>query len=109
MLGLKLNHMLVKGAYGVCLTKCGELGLWAKRPFPTIVLFHNDFSPSGEQPEQRILAHKLQQPTAGYVAIFHKYCCRGYYNKFDSMKSLNHWGYIADVSQWQDMGIWSMD
>ena len=25
----------------------------------SIVLFHNDFSPSGEQPEQRILAHNL--------------------------------------------------
>ena len=24
-----------------------------------IVLFHNDFSPSGEQPEQRLLSHKL--------------------------------------------------
>ena len=24
-----------------------------------IVLFHNDFSPNGEQPEQRILAYKL--------------------------------------------------
>ena len=25
----------------------------------SVVLFHNDFSPSGEQPEQGILAHKL--------------------------------------------------
>ena len=24
-----------------------------------LVLFHNDFYPSGEQPKQRLLAHKL--------------------------------------------------
>ena len=27
-------------------------------------------SPSGEQPEQRILAHKSEQPTAGCIANF---------------------------------------
>ena len=40
-------------------------------------LSHNDavgdFSLSGEQPEQHFSAHKLQQPTAGCIAIFHKY------------------------------------
>ena len=29
-----------------------------QEPF-IIVLFHNDISPSGEQPKQRILSHKL--------------------------------------------------
>ena len=35
-----------------------------------IDLSHNDFSPSGEQLEQSILAHKLKQPTAICIAIF---------------------------------------
>ena len=34
-------------------------------------MFHNDFPPSGGQPK----AHKLQQPTTGYVAKFLKYYC----------------------------------
>ena len=46
-------------------------------------------SPSGEQPEQRVLAHTLWQPTSGYITIFHKYCCScktwGYKNKFDEI------------------------
>ena len=41
----------------------------------SIVPFHKDISPSGERPEQRILAYELQQPTAGCIAIFHKYSC----------------------------------
>ena len=28
-----------------------------------------------EQPEQFILSHKSEQPTAGCIAIFRKYCC----------------------------------
>ena len=40
-----------------------------------IIVSHNDFFPNDEQPEQRILAPKLQQPTAGCTAILHKYCC----------------------------------
>ena len=32
------------------------------------------FSPSGEQPEHRILAHELWQLTAGCIEISHKYC-----------------------------------
>ena len=39
-----------------------------------IVLFHNSFSPRDDQPEQRILAYKTEQPTAGFIAIFPKYC-----------------------------------
>ena len=63
----------------------------------TIVLFHTEFSPSGEQPAQHILAHKLKQPTASCTAIFHKYCC--YTKRGAIMTNLtlqNHWGYIAD-------------
>ena len=43
--------------------------------FIRIVHFHNYFSPSGEQLKQRILANKSEQPTAGCIAIFHKYGC----------------------------------
>ena len=46
-----------------------------KLPYSTKVLFHNNFCPSGEQPEHRKLAHELWQPTVGCIAIFHKYCC----------------------------------
>ena len=57
-----------------------------------IDLFHNNFSPSGEQPEHHKLAHQLWQSTAGCIAIFHKYSCHtkrgGYYKTFDSTKSL---------------------
>ena len=49
----------------------GEIALSG---FVQIVLFHNYFSPSGEQPEQCISAHKSEQPTAGCIAISHKYC-----------------------------------
>ena len=48
-------------------------------PHGPIVLFHNHFSPSGEQPEQR---------TAGCIAMFRKYCRNTKYNKIDSMKYL---------------------
>ena len=40
-----------------------------------IVQFHNSFSPSGEQPKQRILAYKSEQLNAGCITLFHKYCC----------------------------------
>ena len=72
------------------------------------MLFHNDFSPSGE-PEPRILPHKLLQPIAGCIAIFHKYCCytkRGGIITNLTAKSL---GYNTDVSNYHNTGIWSMD
>ena len=50
-----------------------------------IVLFHNYFSSSGEQPEQRILAHESEQPSAGCIAIYKTW---GYHKKFEFMKSL---------------------
>ena len=56
-----------------------------------IVLFHNYFSPSGEQPKQQIVAYKSEQPSASCIAICHNIAAIkawGYYNKFDSMKTL---------------------
>ena len=41
----------------------------------TIVPFHKDISPGDEQFEHHKLDHELQQPTGGYIAIFHKYYC----------------------------------
>ena len=72
-----------------------------------IVLFHNDFPPSGEQPEHCILVHEFWQPTAGCMAIFHKYCC---YTKHGGVSTnLTHWGYVTDVSKYNNAGIWSMN
>ena len=52
----------------VALKDCPRVPHWR-------VLFHNIFTPSGEQPEQRILAYTSEQPTVGCIAIYHKYCC----------------------------------
>ena len=41
----------------------------------TIILFHNEFSPSSEQLEKRVSAHTLWQPTFVCIAIIYKYCC----------------------------------
>ena len=57
--------------------------LWSRRrgkafpAFPAhaqsaIIPFHKDSSPSGEQLEHSKLAHELQQPTVGCIAIFKK-------------------------------------
>ena len=74
----------------------------------SIDLFHNNFSPSGKQPEPHKLAHELSQPTACCIAIFHKYYGFkknvGYNDKFDSAKSL---GYVTDVPTYHNAGIWS--
>ena len=40
-----------------------------------IVLSHNEISPSSEQPEWRLFTDILWQPIAGFIVIFHKYCC----------------------------------
>ena len=74
-----------------------------------IVPFHNDISLSGEQPEHRILAHELERPTAGRMAIFHKFCCS---TKRCGIKTnlnpRNHWEYVTDVAIYHNAGIWSM-
>ena len=59
-----------------------------------IVLFHNDFSTSGEQPEHRILAHKLYQPTAGCKAILLLYKTRGYYKKYSKKLLRVYYWYV---------------
>ena len=68
------------------------------------------FSTSGEQPEQRVLAYALWQPTSGCIAIFHKYCCFTKEEGIIAKLTLqNPWGYITDVSKYHNAGIWSMD
>ena len=56
------------------------------------------FFPCNEQPKQHILAHKSEQPTAGCVAIFHRYCCYikqgGIITNFNLW---NPWGYVTDM------------
>ena len=70
-----------------------------------IDLFHNIFSPSGTQPEHRKLAHELLQPTAGCIAIFHKYCCYTKCGGITTNSALrNHWGYDTDVPKYHNAG-----
>ena len=44
--------------------------IWKKvgNDITSIVLFQNDFSPTGEQPKQSVLAHTLWQPASGCIA-----------------------------------------
>ena len=46
------------------------------------------------------LAHESEQPTAGYIAIFHKYCC---YIKHGGITTNFSWwipwGYVTDMSK----------
>ena len=67
-------------------------------------------SPSGEHPEQSILAHKSEQPTAGCISMFDKYCC---YIKLGgiitNLALWNPWGYVTDMSKYHNAGMWSMD
>ena len=63
-----------------------------------IVLFHNYFPPSGEQPEQ------------GWIAIFHKYCCYTKHGAITTNLTLcNPCGYITDMSKYHNAGIWNID
>ena len=67
-------------------------------------------TPSGEQREHRKLANELEQPTAGCIAIFHKYCCYTKRGGITTNLTLrNHWMYITDVSKYHNAGKWSMD
>ena len=67
----KMNQMAA-----MCMSLCGL----------QIVLFHNYFSPSTEQPEQHILAYKQNNQLQVIFMLLYKIW--GYYNRFDSMKSL---------------------
>ena len=49
--------------------------VWIHNLKGVIDLFHSNPSSSGEQLKHRKLAHEVKQPTAGCIAIFHKYCC----------------------------------
>ena len=46
-----------------------------------VVWSHNNFPPSGEQPKQCLFTQLLQQATASFIAIFHKYCCCSKYGE----------------------------
>ena len=76
---------------------------------PHVSLMSDDqgtISPGGKHPEQRILTDRLQPPTAGYIAIFRKYCCyktRG--GIITNLTLQNNWGYIIDVSKYPSVGI----
>ena len=60
---------------------------------PSVPAFHNDFSPSGEHPEQHKLAH--------VITIFHKYCCYTKHGDITTNLSLrNLWGHISDMSKY---------
>ena len=75
-----------------------------------MVLFHNYFSPAGEQPEQSILAHKSEQPTAGWIGIFHKYFCyMKHVGIVTNLILLNPYGYITDMLKCHGSDVWSMD
>ena len=75
----------------------------------SILLFHNYISSSGEQPKQCILAHKSEQPTAGCIAIFHKYCCYIKHGGIITNLNLwNPWGYVTDMSKYHSAGVRSM-
>ena len=97
---IKACHMLVTKSFI----------FWTKTDLLPIVQFHKDFPPSGEQLELHKLAHELKQPTAGCVAIFHKYC---WYTKrggiIASLTLWNHWGYVTNVSKYHNAGKLSMD
>ena len=53
-----------------------------------------------------ILVHKLEQLSAGSIAIFHKYCC--YIKHGSVITNLNLWnpcGYVIDISKCHDAGV----
>ena len=63
-----------------------------------------------QQPEQHILAHKSEQPSAGWIAIFHKYCC--YIKLGGIITNLNLWnffGYVTDMSKCHAACVCRMD
>ena len=73
-----------------------------------MVLFHNYFPLSGEQPKQRILAYKQNNRqlnnTISQILLLYKVWV--YYHKLDSMKYL---GYITDMSECLGAGVWRVD
>ena len=81
--------------------------MWYRHYGIWIVLFHNYLSSLGVQPKQRLLAYKLEQPTADCkAAIFHKWWC---YTKHGAiMMNLTLWDYWGILlSKYHNAGIWS--
>ena len=81
----------MRASYGVSIVSTKSH--WC--PSFATVLFYNYFSPSGDQPEQRILAHKSEQPTASCMGIFHKYCCH-----------IKHGGIIINLILWNPWEVY---
>ena len=57
-------------------------------------MFHSYFSNGGEQPEQRILAYKSEQLTAGCIATFDEYCCYIKHGGITNLTLWNPWGML---------------
>ena len=74
-----------------------------------IALFHNSFSPSGEQAEQGILAYKSEQPTLGFITIFNKYCYIKHGGIITNLTQWNSWGYVTDMLKYHNAGVLNMD
>ena len=73
----------------------------------TIVLFHTYF-PQRWAVQKSISVHKLDQPTAGRITIFHKYYC--YTKPGDIVTNLTLWNssrYIIGMSKYHNAGMWS--
>ena len=68
----------------------------------SIVLFHNDFPPGGEQPEQRISSYVMTTNFRFYSNISQillLYKTWGCYNKFDSTKSFGVYYWYVKIPQ----------
>ena len=79
----------------------GKICIWISL---TLIFLFNNFSPGDEQSEQRILAHKKKNPSnclysnASQILLLYK--TWGYYNKFDSVKSLTGGGWVGGGCFW---------
>ena len=101
------NKLICASLERCCLTR--SMGSQNKSPlsFETNSPVSQLFPRIGEQSEQRILAHKAEQPTTGCKAIFHKYCC--YIKHSGIIRNLtlwNPWGYVTYMSKCCNAGIW---
>ena len=72
-------------------------------------LVSQSISLSGKEPKRRILVHKLEQPSACCIAIFHKYCCHTKPGGITAYLTLrNNWEYITDLSKYHNLGTWNV-
>ena len=81
--------------------------LWVVNTVKLIVLSHNDFSSSGEQPELRpyvITTNDWFYSNISQIMMLHETC--GNYNKFDSAKLKIYYGYVKiPNSGWMQHGL----